>query len=216
VTQLEAVIFDFGGVIVPGAGNTEALADTTTPLGRIEQEFGLEPGTLWRAQYMNETWERLRVGDGTHELWHAAVHEALLEQTDAATARAVLQRLGEPRPVEFNDGMIELLQRLRGRVKVGLLSNAAPGLEENLRDHYRIYDLFDDVINSATVRLAKPDPRIYTLAADRLNVAPAACFFTDDLAHNIDAARAVGMTAHQFDGYPRLHEALIAAGIDAA
>jgi len=214
MATIEAVIFDFGGVIVPGGGNIEALTDENTPFGRIEKEFGLQPGTLWRAMYQNPTWERLRVGEGTHELWHASVHDALLQQTDPETARAILVRLGEKRPVEFNEGMIELIQRLRGRVKVGLLSNAAPGLEDDLRNHYRIYDLFDDVINSATVRLAKPDPRIYRLASERIGVPLERCFFTDDLEHNIEAARQVGMTAHQFKGYEGLREALIAAGVN--
>jgi putative hydrolase of the HAD superfamily len=110
--------------------------------------------------------------------------------------------------------MIDLIQRLRGRVKVGLLSNAAPGLEEDLREHYRIDALFDDIINSATVQLAKPDPRIYALAAERLGLPVAKCFFTDDLPHNIEAARAAGMVAHQFAGCSGLREALLAAGVD--
>ncbi|MGE5595106.1 MAG: HAD family hydrolase [Hyphomicrobiales bacterium] len=212
--QIAAVIFDFGGVIIPGAGDANALADQATPFGRIEARYGLEPGTLWAAHYETETWRRLRVGEGTAELWHASVHEALLGQVDAETARAILAELGEPRPVEFNEGMIELIQRLRGRVKVGLLSNAAPGLEEELAGHYRIDHLFDDIINSATVRLAKPDPRIYALAAERLGVDLRRCFFTDDLPHNIEAAREAGMTAHQFDGYEGLVRALQAAGVD--
>jgi FMN phosphatase YigB (HAD superfamily) len=41
----------------------------------------------------------------------------------------------------------------------------------------------------------KPEPEIYRLAAERLNVAPEQCIFVDDLRENCEGAEAVGMTA---------------------
>jgi FMN phosphatase YigB (HAD superfamily) len=48
---------------------------------------------------------------------------------------------------------------------------------------------------SAEVGLHKPQPEIYLLAAERLEVEPAACLFVDDLRENCEGAEAVGMTA---------------------
>ena len=211
---IQAVIFDFGGVIVPGGGNDAALGDPATPFGRLEQAHGLPAGCLWKAHYQNPVWEALRVGEGTREAWIEHVTLSVAGLSTAEIAATVMAALQEPRPPEFNAGVLEFIGELRGRVKVGLLSNAAPGLEDELRSHFGVYDLFDDVINSATVRLAKPDPRIYQLAADRLGVRADSCFFTDDLPHNIDAARAVGMRAHQFDTCDGLRTALVRAGLD--
>ncbi len=211
---IQAVIFDFGGVIIAGGGNDAALGDPSTPFGRLEQAHGLPAGCLWKAHYQNPVWEALRVGDGTREEWLEHVTVTIAAASTSETAAAVMAALQEPRPAEFNAGMIDFIGELRGRVKVGLLSNAAPGLEDDLRSRYGVYDLFDDVINSATVRLAKPDPRIYQLAADRLGVRTDACFFTDDLPHNIEAARSVGMRAHQFDTCDGLRAALARAGFD--
>ena len=39
--------------------------------------------------------------------------------------------------------------------------------------------LFDEVIESARAGLRKPDPRIYALMADRLDVPPARCVYLD-------------------------------------
>ena len=217
---IEAVIFDFGGVIVPGSPMGD---DPNSPMAILEREHGLAAGFLWPAVYLdNAGWQRLRVGDGSYEEWDALSRKAIAGVSNDETAAAVVAALNATRPQGpglsgkppvFNDGMIRLVEQLRERYRVGLLSNAAPGLEEELRTHYGIYDLFHDVINSATVRLAKPDPRIYHLAAERIGVSITSCFFVDDLAHNIESARETGMTAHQFQGYADLAVALAEAGV---
>jgi putative hydrolase of the HAD superfamily len=48
---------------------------------------------------------------------------------------------------------------------------------------------------SAEVHMHKPQPEIYRLAAQRLEVEPEACLFVDDLKENCEGAEAVGMTA---------------------
>jgi putative hydrolase of the HAD superfamily len=48
---------------------------------------------------------------------------------------------------------------------------------------------------SAEVGLHKPQPEIYRLAAERLEVEPGGCVFIDDLRENCEGAEAVGMTA---------------------
>ncbi len=217
---IEAVIFDFGGVIVPGS---PAGDDPNSPYAVLEREYGLPAGFLWRAVYIeNSGWLRLRVGEGDVAEWDSVSHQTIAAASSAATADAVMEALAADRPEQrrmsgtppvFNAGMIALIKRLRRDLKVGLLSNARPGLEDDLVTHYQVYGLFHDVINSATVHLAKPDPRIYHLAAARIRVPIDRCFFTDDLAHNVAAARDCGMTAYQFDNAENLVNALAEAGV---
>lgn len=57
-------------------------------------------------------------------------------------------------------------------------------------------DLFDDVVVSADVGLAKPDPAIFRLAADRLGVTSEACLMIDDQPQHIEGARAAGLRGH--------------------
>ena len=61
-----------------------------------------------------------------------------------------------------------------------------------------IHHLFDDVISSAVVGMAKPDHRIYRLAAERLKLPVEECLFIDDAERNVEAAREVGMSAVHF------------------
>jgi HAD superfamily hydrolase (TIGR01509 family) len=51
---------------------------------------------------------------------------------------------------------------------------------------------------SARVRLIKPEPAIFELAAQRFAAAPGELLFFDDVAVNVDAARRAGWNAHHF------------------
>jgi putative hydrolase of the HAD superfamily len=54
--------------------------------------------------------------------------------------------------------------------------------------------LFDHVIESAKIGLRKPDPRIYQMMVEKLDVDPKACVYLDDLGVNLKPAREIGMT----------------------
>ncbi len=50
-------------------------------------------------------------------------------------------------------------------------------------------------MSTARIGVAKPDPRVYRIAAERLGVAIERCLFVDDTAANVVAAREAGMAA---------------------
>ena len=54
---------------------------------------------------------------------------------------------------------------------------------------------------------------MFRLVLDRLGAAPEATLFIDDLAPNVDAARGVGLTAHQHTGSEGTVEFLRAHGV---
>jgi putative hydrolase of the HAD superfamily len=91
------------------------------------------------------------------------------------------------------DSMVGAARELRAAgLKTGLVSNSWSV------DHYDrglLEEIFDDAVISAEVRMHKPEPEIYRLAAERLGVPPEACLFIDDLRENCEGAEAVGMTA---------------------
>jgi epoxide hydrolase-like predicted phosphatase len=60
-------------------------------------------------------------------------------------------------------------------------------------DREQLASLFDALVISGEVGLRKPDPAIYSLAAERLGVAPEKCVFVDDLPGNLKPAAALGM-----------------------
>ena len=54
--------------------------------------------------------------------------------------------------------------------------------------------LFDHVIESAKIGLRKPDPKIYRMMIEALDVDPKNCIYLDDLGVNLKPAREMGMT----------------------
>jgi len=76
-------------------------------------------------------------------------------------------------------------------VRTGLLSNSWGGRDYPIEE---LKQIFDDVLISGQVRLRKPDPEIYLLAADRIGACAEDCVFVDDFNVNVEGAEAVGMT----------------------
>ena len=80
-------------------------------------------------------------------------------------------------------------------------------------DHIPVFRHMRDVVISGVEKIAKPDPAIYQLALQRMNLPAEAVFFTDDNVDNIEAAKALGFVTHLFDRPDTLRPALVAAGV---
>ena len=201
--MIQAVLFDYGGVI--GRLDREEMR-------RLEEKYGLSQGSLFSALYEIPQWREIALGHGSEQEWLKAVLERLYE-----LAGRPIPGIRQEWPKIWrglDEDVVSLARKLRSRYKVGLLTNATKNLEEMLLKHHGITDLFDVVINSARVGMAKPDVRIFQLAAERLGVPASACVFTDDMPHNVEGARAAGMRAFQFQGAAHLESELRALGVE--
>ena len=201
-----AVIFDFGGVVSQPLGPA---------LGEIESEFAIPAGTLMRLFYGTELWQTAEVGGITYAEYITGCQAALQEFVGGADrARSVWERwyaaFYQP---TFMPGVLDIVEALQGRVRVAMLSNASDGMEERMREQFKIAHLFDPLINSATIRVAKPDERAFTITLERLGLAAAECFFTDDTLVNITAAKGLGIRSHHFQDEEGLRRAIAAEGI---
>jgi HAD superfamily hydrolase (TIGR01509 family) len=81
-----------------------------------------------------------------------------------------------------------------------MLTNMSEELADRLRRDRPLDDWFDVVIVSAEVRCAKPDPRVYRLCLDRLDVEAQQALFVDDKPDNVAAAASLGMRTLHFAG----------------
>lgn len=178
----------------------------------LEDAHGLPRRAIFETLYRTPTWEAIQRGRGDRKAWHEEAHR-LLE----ARAGRPLPRLHEAwraaqRSIPEN---VELVRALRPSYRIGIVSNADASLRERLRDGLGIFDLFDAFICSAEVGVAKPEPEVYRLAAERLGLPPEACVFVDDHEPNAKAAEQVGMRAihYRVDKGDDLTAQLAALGI---
>jgi putative hydrolase of the HAD superfamily len=186
---LEAVIWDFGGVL------------TTSPFeafARFESERGL-PADIIRRTNANNHWEnawakfeRAEVDLETFDQLFAVESLALGAEV---RGKDVLQLLsGDLRPE-----MVEALKRVKTRFKTGCITNNLPANAIGSVSGRSLYiaevmALFDHIIESAKIGFRKPDQRIYRMMIEALSVDPKACVYLDDLGVNLKPAREMGMT----------------------
>lgn len=198
-----AVIFDFGGVI------TESPFDA---FNRMEEARGLPLDTVRRINAANpdsNAWamiERAEIGRDAFDKAFAAEAAALGFDLRGADVLACLS--GALRP-----GMVAAMDTIRAAgLKLGCITNnvvpqepsaANPGMAADSTSALRlapVFARFDHVIESARAGVRKPDPRIYAMMCEALEVSPAECVYLDDLGINCKPAAAMGMAAIKVTG----------------
>jgi putative hydrolase of the HAD superfamily len=187
--MIEAVIFDFGGVIT--SSPFEAFAC-------YEAAHGLPADIIRRTNAENHfenAWarfERAEIDIDAFDALFAQESSALGAEVRGRDVVALLS--GEIRPE-----MVEALRRIKGAFKTGCITNNLPANAIGSAGGRSLYvtevmTLFDHVIESAKIGLRKPDPRIYAMMTEALSVDPQNCIYLDDLGVNLKPARAMGMT----------------------
>jgi|AntRauTorckE6833_2_1112554.scaffolds.fasta_scaffold00532_16 FMN phosphatase YigB (HAD superfamily) len=95
---------------------------------------------------------------------------------------------------------------LRPQYKTGILSNIS---SDWITDTLLTPDeqtLFDAMIFSYQVGHAKPDPEIFQLTAERLDISAQDILFIDDIPANVSAAQDCGMQAVAYSDFHSLHQ----------
>ncbi len=80
-------------------------------------------------------------------------------------------------------------------------------------ERFGFLGLFDDIVVSGEVRVAKPDPRVFAVLAERTGTPLDRCLFVDDKPENVAAAADAGMDAVVFVDAAGLREALVERGL---
>lgn len=206
---IDAVIFDFGGVLT--SSPFEAFA-------RFERERDLPIDIIRRtnaANHLENAWakfERAEVDVDTFDKLFAEESHALGAEVRGRDVLPLLQ--GDLRPE-----MVEALKRIKAQFKTGCITNNLPANAIGSMTGRSLYVaevmvLFDHVIESAKIGLRKPDPRIYQLMVETLKVDPKACVYLDDLGVNLKPAREMGMTTIKVaSGAQAIGELETAAGL---
>ncbi len=147
----------------------------------------------------------------------------LMEPRDfvAQTARALELEVDYPRFCEiwgsiFADTLVpdSLLEALHARYRLVLLSNTNAMHFESIRARYAaLLRHFDGFALSYEVKSMKPQPGIYRTALRMAGCRAGECFYTDDIAEYVEAARALGIDAVQFRNAAQLERDLLQRGI---
>ncbi len=182
---LRALFFDFGGVLV----RTEYQA----PRQRLAEQFGMDYEDIEKVVFGSPSASRASVGEVTEEEHWQNVMKLLKLPADE-TERVKSEFFGGD---VVDRAFLEFIRSLKPKYKIGLISNAWDGLRAYI-EREKFADVFDAMIISAEVRAAKPDPKIYQIALEQLQVKPKEAVFVDDLPANIEGCERLGMKGIRF------------------
>ncbi len=208
MSNIKVAIFDFGGVF------------TSSPVeefARFEREHGLPNkflGGVIKTNHDTNAWarfERAEIGQAEFDSLFASETRAAGHEVSGDTLLSLLSL--SPKPV-----MIQALETVKeAGFKTGCITNNLPNVDskamlgnsadESLVTH--IFSLFDAVIESSKAGVRKPEPRIYSMMCEQLEVGPEECVFLDDLGINLKPAKALGMHTIKVpfgDVSPAVHE----------
>ncbi len=196
-TELKAIFFDVGNTllfpdrrIILAPLHERKLTPSLEQLHAIERRTKQEFDTI------------MREGKADHSFWYIFYSHLLDElriQDDALrdvllNATRISANWGDMRP-----GTREILQRVRRRFPLGVISNA-DGKIVALLERYGIADCFDAIIDSGVVGYEKPHPAIFEAALREMNTVAEQSLYVGDV-YSVDylGATRVGMQAMLFD-----------------
>ncbi|MFD8410860.1 HAD family hydrolase [Streptomyces sp. NPDC059650] len=175
-------------------------------LPELERRAGLAEGTTARVAFAPERDVPLLLGEITKRQWVDSIVLGLTDCVPEPVARELGTAFAEA-PFRADEAVVALLRRARAHMPLVLVTNATEELEADLVT-LGLADLAHHVVSSARVGVAKPDHRIYEIAAERAGVAVSRCLFVDDRAENVEAAVAIGMTGVHYRELADLSAAL--------
>jgi epoxide hydrolase-like predicted phosphatase len=192
--ERRGLLVDFGGVLT---------TDVFTSFQAFCEAEGLLPDTV-RDRFLKDPLARELLAD----LETGVITEAEFEPKFAAVLEVdrpdgLIDRLFAG--MRADDAMLDAVRAAkRAGVRTGLISNS---WGHGRYDRSQFPDLFDGVVISGEVGLRKPDPRIYALGAEAVDLPPEVCVFVDDLRGNLKPARELGMaTVHHVSAHETIRE----------
>lgn len=196
--SIQAVIWDFGGVITssPFEAFNRYEAERGLPANLIRTVNATNPDTNAWALF-----ERAEIDTAAFDVKFLEESTALGHPVRGADVLPLLS--GDVRP-----RMVAALEACKASFRVGCITNNVKTGEgagmarshEKAAQMAAVMALFDEVIESSKAGVRKPDPRIYQMMCERLDVDPAACVYLDDLGINCKPAAQLGMRAIKVGG----------------
>lgn len=201
-SMIQAVIFDFGNVLCAFDNGRTAAA--------LAPVCGLSPGELARRIQGSDLPRAYEAGEIPSPGFLAGVSELCGCPFDEGLFLRAFTDIFTPIP-----GTWQLVRELKGRVRLGLLSNTNPWHFEYGIRTTALFPLFEAVTLSYEVGALKPDRRIFEDALAKLALPPEACVFVDDIPGFVEGARSLGIHGIPFTSPGALRTALRDLGVEA-
>ncbi len=185
-------IFDFGMVLFNY--NTNYMTGLYTE-NKEDRDF-LESVVFDRLY-----WDRLDRGEMSDSEVIEAIRQRVPERLAETAVKIYNNWIDNLMPIPGMADLLGIIKNKGGRLY--LLSNISIGFAENYRNVPAIcsvLSLFDGLVFSGPIHMAKPDPAIFRYLLNKYQLSPEETLFIDDNPKNIEAAQLLNLHTFLFDG----------------
>lgn len=180
--MFEAVIFDWDGT----------LADTRRVIVASFQKVLSDVHCTISDEFIER-----RIGIGAEETFREILRVSKIRFDEALITSLVGKKIQAEidlsSKVTLFEGAVELLEFLRGKVKLALASMNNRDVVDHMLNAMNVRRFFDVVLTVDEVDNAKPDPEIFLKCALKLGSSPEKCAVLEDSTFGVKAAKAARM-----------------------
>ena len=197
---VEAVVFDFGGVLIDW-----------------------NPRYLYRNIFKDKEEMEYFLNHVCTPQWNAAMDKGkpFKQSVDELTAKypqyADQIKMYDERWEEMCGseigGSVDLLKRIASHYPVYGLTNWSAEKFAITEPKHDFFKLFRGIVVSGVEKESKPDPELFEILIRRYGLNPEETIFTDDSLPNIETAKRLGFQAIHFESPEKLKEELLARGV---
>ena len=198
----DALLFDLGRVVID--------IDFNRTLSGWARHAGCEPGEIAGRFSTDQTYKRHETGEISDAEFFEGLRASLgIELSDAQFLDGWNAMLIGEMP-----GIAALLARAAKHLPLYAFSNTnGPHIEHFSPKYADVLGHFREIFLSSTIGLRKPDAKAYDHVVRAIGVSASRIVFFDDLAENIEGARARGLIGVHVKSSADVADALTALGI---
>ncbi len=189
-------------------GNTLVDFDLHLASRRLAEHFKTSEDAVYDFLFKSDFFMRFEKGEiGPVELV-ARLNEHFNQEMGVPSFDLMFSPIFSPR-----NEMIGLIETLKKRYELSLLSNTNILHSRYLEENYPFLGYFDHRFYSYSLRALKPHPEIFLEVLSRTNSSPEECLFIDDMRGHAEGAEKMGIPSIHFQGEVHLKNELIKRGL---
>ena len=197
--NIKGIFFDLGGTLLyPPSGNWRfsELAYRYFPKDRLEEP--IIKTVMSQASRTLDEHHRLHSVDEEYGQFYEYYRTIAAAMPELGLTDGDLRKVTEDKVYNkadnfrLFDGSVETLQAVRGKYKLGIISDTWPSIVP-LLEYLDILKYFDCITFSFELGTFKPDRRMYEDALSKMGLPPESTVFIDDSARNLEGAKGLGI-----------------------